>query len=117
MYALTIAVACSEVFAPVISTGVEVGAATTGGGVAVADTTAALAACVVAAGVGVSTITTCVAFGFGFGDGVGVACGDVLGKALAPGVVPGINVADGSGDAVFSRAGLRDGKGDVDGEN
>ena len=60
-------------------------------------------------------MTTCVGFGFGFGDDV--ACGDVLGEALAPGVVPGMNVADGSGDAVFSCAGLRDGEGDAAGAN
>lgn len=65
-----------------MSTGVEVGAATTGGGVAVAIGTGAFGTCV-AAGVGVSTITSCVAFGFGLGVDEDVARGDALGDALA----------------------------------
>ncbi len=95
-----------------MSTGVEVGAATTGGGVAVAIFCGTLGTCV-AAGVGVSTITSSVALGFGLDVGEDVARGDGLGDALAEAlwlgaiVVPGINVTEGNGAGVF--AGLREG--------
>jgi hypothetical protein len=103
MYALTIAVACSDVFAPVMRTGVAVGAATTGGGVAVAVATGTPVTCV-AGGVGVSTITTCVDFGFGLivGDAVvaGDGLGDVLGlaDAFAVGDVFALGVGDGDAE-------------------
>lgn len=100
-----------------MSTGVAVGAATTGGGVAVAIFCGTLGTCV-AAGVGVSTITTCVALGFGLAVGEDVARGDALAEALALGaiVVPGINVTDGSGGGVFAGLceGVEDGEGTGD---
>jgi hypothetical protein len=107
IYALTIEAACSEVFAPVMSTGVALGAVITGGGVAVAVVTGTFATCVVA-GVGVSTITTCVALGFG----------DALGAALALG--DAFAVGDLAGDALvedFDGLCKGEGAGDGDGGN
>lgn len=98
MYARTIAAACSVLFDPVMSTGVTVGAATTGGGVAVCCATAGAWD---GAGVGVKMTIA------GVVRGVECAATDAL--AVGAGVVPGSSVTLAIGVAVGTRDGEADG--------